>query len=386
MSSPELLTAISSFSTILASFAVIITIFFTYRQIREMVQARHLEALLEVFNKLTSEDVSKSRRYILANNLPEPGNASPEAYEHMHKVWVSFDNLGLMVHFKMLPKEIALPMFYGQTIKFWNKLEKHIQYEEYIRKTWYQIYFKEFYELSRQYSLKLVKQKELAAEKAYKKGDFGKARVLFLEAQGMYNGLRLDKIAENIQGKILHLRQTVFLDRDGTLNIDDYVTYRKNQFQLIDGVKEGIMLLKTWGFEFVIVSNQSGIGKGKYTEKDMLKFNELLYASLLPIEIKPEDFYFCPHDPNKEKCDCCKPNPGMLIKAAKEKDIKLEQSYLIGDKISDIIAGQNAGCKKTILVKTGITDDSDKYDVKPDYIVENLVEAAKLIGRLESIV
>jgi D-glycero-D-manno-heptose 1,7-bisphosphate phosphatase len=383
---PELWTVISSISTAIASIVVTITLIFTYRQIREMVQARHLEALLEVFNKLTPEDISKSRRFVLTNKLPEPGNASPEVYEHMHKVWVSFDNLGLMVHFKMLPKQIALPMFYGQTIKFWNKLEKHIQYEEYIRKTWYQIYFKEFYELSYEYSLKLVKQKELAAEKAYKKGDFGKARVLFLEVQGMYNDLRLDNKAESIKGKIHSSRQVVFLDRDGTLNVDDYVTYRKSQFQLIDGVKEGLMQLKTWGFEIVIVSNQSGIGRGKYTEKDMLKFNELLYAAVLPVEIKPEDFYFCPHNPDKEKCDCCKPNPGMLIKAAKDKDIKLEESYIIGDKMSDIMAGHNAGCKKTILVKTGITDDSNKYDVKPDYVVENLVEAAQLIGNLESIV
>jgi D-glycero-D-manno-heptose 1,7-bisphosphate phosphatase len=383
--SSEFWTALSSISTAIASLVVIIALLLSYREIREMARARSLDALLEVFKSLTSEDTSISRRYVLTHDLPLPGEAPPEVYEHMHKVWVSFDNLGLMVHFEMLPKRIALPMFYGQAIKCWNKLEQHIRYEEYIRKTWYQIYFKEFYDLSYQHSIKIARRKSSKSKIAQKRGKIGKARVLALEAQGIYETLGLKNNTENIQIRLNKLRQTVFLDRDGTLNVDDYVTHREEQFQLIEGVKEGLLLLKTWDFDLVVVSNQSGIGRGDYPEEDMVRFNDLLIKELEPIDIRREDFYFCPHDPEKEVCDCCKPNPGMMIKAAKDRSINLAQSYIIGDKMSDILAGHRAGCKKTILVKTGITDDLDRFDTAPDYVVDNLIEAAQIIARVEGI-
>jgi len=381
----EFWTVLSSISTSIASIVVIVTLIFAYRQIREMAHSRSLSALSEIFKHLTSEDISVSRRYVLTHNLPTPGKASLEVYEHMHKVWVSFDNLGILVHFGILSGEIALAMFYDSAIKCWNKLEAHIVYERRVRKAWYQIYFQEFANLSRRYAHKLARQKYSEFRMATTMRKLGKARVLGQEIQGMYEKSGITKDSEEIQNRLSRLRQTIFLDRDGTLNVDCYVTYRDEQFELLDGVREGLQLLRTWGFELVIVTNQSGIGRGDYRLEDMIHFNELIIKELNDIELSQDDFYFCPHDPAKESCDCCKPNPGMLLKAAEERSINLKHSYLIGDKMSDILAGQRAGCKKTILVKTGITDDRDKYKVKPNYIVENLLEAAHIIANVEGI-
>jgi D-glycero-D-manno-heptose 1,7-bisphosphate phosphatase len=303
----------------------------------------------------------------------------------MHKTWVAYDNLGLLVHFGMLPREIALAMFYDSAIKCWTKLEPHIAYEEVVRKSWYQIYFREFVYLSRQYALKLARQKYLKLKIASIMGRIGKARVFGLEVRGQYEKLGLTNDSRKIQNRLNNLRQIVFLDRDGTINEDCTVTYRDDQFKLIDGVKEGLQKLGIWGFDLVVVTNQSGISRGDYREEDMLHFNDLIIRELAHIGLSQSDFYFCPHNPEIEVCNCHKPNPGMLFKSAKDRSIDLRQSYLIGDKMSDILAGQRAGCKKTILVRTGITDDEDKYNVKPDYIARNLLEAARIIANVEGI-
>jgi D-glycero-D-manno-heptose 1,7-bisphosphate phosphatase len=181
-----------------------------------------------------------------------------------------------------------------------------------------------------------------------------------------------------------NLHKAVFLDRDGTLNVDKYVTFKPEQFELIQGVKEGLILLERWGFDLVIISNQGGIGRGKYTEEQMWLFNDLLIQALQPVELSREDIYFCPHTP-EENCTCCKPQPGMLINAAKKRSINLGQSYMIGDKLSDIHAGRSAGCKITILVTTGITDDQGKHASEPDYVVDDLIEAARIIARIEGL-
>lgn len=382
---PEIWNIVSSISTAIASAVVIITLILSYRSLKETVRARSLDALRETFQNLTAEEMSVSRRYILNEDLPMPGKTSAEAYEHMHRVWVAYDNLGIMIENKLLPSEIALSMFHDSIIKCWQKLEPHIRYEEYKRKTYYQIYFKKLYEASCLYAAKIARQKKAKFEKAQRDMKVGKARAVGLELQGIYNTLGLKSESQSIQTQLDQLRQTVFLDRDGTLNVDKIVTYEQKQFQLIDGVREGLLLLKTWGFDLVVVTNQAGISRGKYSEQQMRKFNDLLIKSLEPLDINPEDFYFCPHDPEVEKCECCKPNPGMLHSAAKDRAINLGRSYLIGDKMSDILAGKRAGCKKTILVKTGITDDAQKYAVSPDYTVENLTEAARLIARIEEI-
>ena len=178
-------------------------------------------------------------------------------------------------------------------------------------------------------------------------------------------------------------RPAIFLDRDGTLNVDRCITYREDQFELIDGVSEGLRLLRLWGFDLVVITNQSGIGRGDYRYEDMARFNGLLIRALDHVHLSHTDFYYCPHDPVRETCTCCKPNPGMLLQASRDRSIDLARSYMIGDKISDVVAGQRAGCRTTILVRTGITDDRKRYNARPDYVAQNLLEAAHIVGEVE---
>ena len=243
----------------------------------------------------------------------------------------------------------------------------------------------EFFFASRQDAAETANEKMRCFTEALEKGQLGRARVIGFEVLGICEKFGLELGKKQLQIQMEGLKQTVFLDRDGTLNVDDYVTFRPEQFKLIEGVPEGLATLKTWGFDFVIVTNQSGIGRGDYTVDDMKKFNQTLICALQPIGLTQDDFYFCPHDPKKENCECCKPSPGLFHQAAKHRNFDLSQAYMLGDKMSDILAGKRAGCKRTILLKTGITDDTHKYDVIPDFVANNLVEAAQIIAEVENI-
>jgi D,D-heptose 1,7-bisphosphate phosphatase len=202
-------------------------------------------------------------------------------------------------------------------------------------------------------------------------------------------------IASNIISKIIAALQNtakpervIFLDRDGVLNIDKYVTYRIDQLELIAGVENGLSLLQDLGFEFIIVTNQSGIGKGSFTTREMQRFNQELIGKLKDKHIHILDLFHCPHDKAARKiryrrdCKCHKPNPGMLFKAARKYSLDLSRCYLIGDKMSDVQAGLNAGCR-TILVETGILDDEDQPQYRktsPRLRVADLPRAARAIA------
>jgi hypothetical protein len=122
--------AMSAISTLVGTIVVIIAAIFAYFQLKEMTNARWAEAVTKVFDMLvTNNEISEARRYIRNNDLPNPGNASPEVYEQMWKVWVSFDNLGVMIVFKMLPEHLPLEMFHSTVIECWEKLEPHIIHE-----------------------------------------------------------------------------------------------------------------------------------------------------------------------------------------------------------------------------------------------------------------
>ncbi|MBS3149233.1 HAD family hydrolase [Candidatus Woesearchaeota archaeon] len=172
--------------------------------------------------------------------------------------------------------------------------------------------------------------------------------------------------------------RTVILDRDGVM-IEDYgYVYKIEDLKFINGAIEGLKLLKD--FKLIIITNQGGIGKGYYTEDDFLKFNDYLVNLLRKEDIKIEKTYYCKHKP-EENCECRKPKTKNVELAAKEFNIDLENSYVIGDKPSDIELGNKIGCK-TIYVLSG---QGEKYVAEldsnsiPTIIRKNLLEAAKWI-------
>ena len=155
------------------------------------------------------------------------------------------------------------------------------------------------------------------------------------------------------------MKRAVFLDRDGVINHDHGYVSRIEDFHFIDGVFGACRRLNSLGYELVIVTNQAGIGYGMYTEADFHMLNRWMLEQFRQQGVDILATYYCPHHPTKakgqylQKCNCRKPAPGMLLKAAQEHQLSLVDSYLVGDKLSDIEAARQAGLKQAFLIKTG---------------------------------
>lgn len=144
------------------------------------------------------------------------------------------------------------------------------------------------------------------------------------------------------------MKPAIFLDRDGTINEDRGYLGNPNQVRILPGVADALALLKEKGWLLVVISNQSGIGRGYYGHEDLHTVQNRIEAELKTYGIIFDGCYFCPHDP-KDKCTCRKPEPGLLLQAAAEMDLDLKRSWMIGDKLSDIIAGERAGCHPILI-------------------------------------
>jgi len=173
------------------------------------------------------------------------------------------------------------------------------------------------------------------------------------------------------------MNRAIFLDRDGVLNVDTGYTYKTEDLRFFPDVFEALNLLQN-DFLLFIVTNQSGINKGYYTELDFLKFNNALLNALVMKGIVISKTYCCPHT-REEKCDCAKPNIRFANQASEEFYVDLKKSFVIGDHPHDVEFGKNAGCK-SIYMKTGHGEKHFKeLNVKPDFVAKNLMEAAKWI-------
>lgn len=154
------------------------------------------------------------------------------------------------------------------------------------------------------------------------------------------------------------LRRAVFLDRDGTINVEKDYLYRVEDFEFIPGTPEAIRLLKAAGFLVIVVTNQAGVARGYYDEQAVAVLHAHIQTLLAACGATVDGFYLCPHHPTeglgpyRVQCDCRKGAPGMLLQAAREHGIALADSFMVGDKVADIEAGVAAGCRP-ILVKTG---------------------------------
>lgn len=152
--------------------------------------------------------------------------------------------------------------------------------------------------------------------------------------------------------------RAVFLDRDGTINVEVRYLSRVEDFEFIPGVPLALRRLSDAGFLLVVVTNQSGIGRGYYDEAALHAIHDHMHDDLAGYGVSIDACYFCPHHPEhaggdyRRECGCRKPLPGMLQQAARDLDIDLSRSYMIGDKLADVEAGLNAGCTP-LLVLTG---------------------------------
>ncbi len=145
--------------------------------------------------------------------------------------------------------------------------------------------------------------------------------------------------------------KAVFLDRDGVINKhrDDYVK-NTSEFELLDEVTKYLKILSDNQFKLIVITNQSMIGRGLSTEKDLLDIHSKMQNTFKSVNFQIDKIYYCPHTP-WDNCSCRKPSLELFEKAIKEFNIDIKNSWLIGDCESDIIAGKKIGCK-TILIKT----------------------------------
>jgi D-glycero-D-manno-heptose 1,7-bisphosphate phosphatase len=151
----------------------------------------------------------------------------------------------------------------------------------------------------------------------------------------------------------MSLKPAVFLDRDGTLNEDRGYVWRWTDFYWLKGVPEALFKLQNAGFKLVVVTNQAGVAKGLYQEKDVLALHQQVESDLKQYGVTIDGYYYCPHRGGAiNPCSCRKPAPGLIIKAAQDLGIALNNSFLVGDKVSDIQAGLNARVQP-LLVRTG---------------------------------
>ncbi len=158
------------------------------------------------------------------------------------------------------------------------------------------------------------------------------------------------------------LRPAIFLDRDGTINVEKGYLIHLDDFEFLPGVPEALKKLQNAGFLLVIVTNQSGIARGYFSLEQVNKLHQYIILQLEQFGISLAGIYICPHHPTcgqgeyLRDCECRKGKPGMLLKAAEDLNIDLRHSFMIGDKLADIEAGYAAGCS-TYLVKTGYGKD-----------------------------
>ena len=157
-------------------------------------------------------------------------------------------------------------------------------------------------------------------------------------------------------------RPAIFLDRDGVINADHGYVYQWSDFEILPGVEQALAALQAMGYALVIVTNQSGIGRGLYNESDVESLHNALREHLTKHNIELSGIYFCPHHPSAAKgaylqdCTCRKPAPGLLLAAGEELNIDFSRSVMVGDKSSDMEAGRRAGLSRLFWVNNQASD------------------------------
>lgn len=189
-------------------------------------------------------------------------------------------------------------------------------------------------------------------------------------------------------------RRAVFLDRDGTVNEEVGYVCNRTQFRLYDYAAEAVRLLNEAGWLAIVVTSQAGIARGMFTESFLTQIHEQMKTELADAGATIDAIYYCPHHPTegespyRQECDCRKPKPGMLTKAAAELNVDLAASVVIGDRFRDLGMAQAVGAR-SVLVLTGygreeLETDSANWPQQPDHIAENLLEAVRWVIKQSS--
>ena len=170
--------------------------------------------------------------------------------------------------------------------------------------------------------------------------------------------------------------KAVFLDRDGVINVEKNYLHKIEDFEFIDGVFDSLVHLQKLQYKFFIITNQSGIGRGYYTKEDFDKLTTWMLKEFEKQNITISQVELCLHEPNAN-CNCRKPKTGMIDNILKNYEIDLKNSWLVGDKDSDIKCAHNANIANTIQVKSG--HDFDEKDSTADFIIDSIKNIPDII-------
>ena len=170
--------------------------------------------------------------------------------------------------------------------------------------------------------------------------------------------------------------KTIFLDRDGVINKEVEYLFRISDFEFIEGVFDACLYFQQLDYKIIIISNQSGIARGYYTKSDYQKITEWMLNQFNIKGISILDILYCPHGP-ESSCDCRKPKPGMFIEAKNKYNIRMKDSWMIGDKETDIKAANLAGITNTILVRSGHI--IDKSNSKSKFTIDSIKQSNEVI-------
>lgn len=185
------------------------------------------------------------------------------------------------------------------------------------------------------------------------------------------------------------MRPAVFLDRDGTLLEEANYLDRLDRLVFFPYAVDAVRLLNRGGYAVVVITNQSGVGRGMYSEEFVRETHDLVAARMRAGGAHVDGFYYCPHHPDatvrayRQECDCRKPAPGMLVRAAADLDLDLARSFAVGDKWTDVGVGRTTGARG-ILVRTGYgrsSEASPPPGVQADAVVDNVMGAVAWILR-----
>lgn len=181
------------------------------------------------------------------------------------------------------------------------------------------------------------------------------------------------------------------MDRDGTINRESGYINNIAMFEFLPGVVRALQLLKNSGWQLIVVTNQAGIARGYFSEDFLWHLHNHMQAQLKTQNAEVDAIYYCPHHPEagafpyRKNCNCRKPKTGLIERAIGEKEIDIGNSFMVGDRYSDIRTG-NASNIKTVFIRSGYgrgewENDHLGWDIKPDFIYENLLEFAESITK-----